>query len=346
MTPHELYTNLVMITHGQEFGDRKCAIACPYCGKESSPTDLHCAFGYIFTENNSYGFHCFVCGASVSLENLYKLFTNQSIVIDRVDKVVTEKAPRYWQTRINQLLSRFTGNKDKYQAWERYKHVGPNLVDKYHLGLGKLPDSRCIHKRLVTPIFSSGQPVWFRGRAYKCECQKWLGSKGVSPTHLPLLLSEHVKPGQYIFIVENYVDALLVNEHSPYAGIPTLSVSYWGSSWTEEIRALKPKHVIIAYDADVAGNGPINRAHLLGTAKKRLQRRLGAIEANVEITSEDKTGWIISWRYLEAQGTLKIPIPNGVKLANKLLAAGLPVTLAKWENEGDDIGMLYDRDQM
>lgn len=318
-------------------------IKCPYCGAESSPKNFHCSFGQIFP-NEGWGFKCFSCGEVRSLKRfaIESGKTEQREVLRPLPRPVTAVKP-VWLSQKKTVFDYSTRSPNKYDLWYQYKCVTPDMVDKYKLGVSVLPSCHCTHPRLITPFLENGNPVWFRGRRIDCDCNNWLGASGVSPYDVSLPGIEESPENGVIFITENRVDAMLITEKTPYSGVATLSTAYWCDKWTHQLRDVNPSRVIILFDADLPGNG-LPALDFQEAVRRRVSRRFNVeCPSILEIRPLDD-GWVVKWESAETIGEIHIPQPSGVKLANKLLAAGLKnVVVAKWrEGElGLDAGQLY-----
>jgi hypothetical protein len=151
------------------------------------------------------------------------------------------------------LLERYENHPRRFEAWQAHKPVSVETIRRKRLGMGVLPASRCKHERLIVPILDGTMLVGLRGRAIACSCGKWLVAGGTTLEMLPLYNQEALQPGCVVWIVENPVDALLLTERTPYAGVATYSVSYWRQAWTETLQAAQPELMIVAYDNDDPG---------------------------------------------------------------------------------------------
>lgn len=313
-------------------------------------------FGQIF-HDGGWGFHCFACPKSTSL---YQLSIDLGMGSDDIGGGYTSRKrinyipkPRLWFDKVDTLQSDYVSSANVYDSWQDYKKISSNIVDKYGLGLGSLPETRCKHNRLITPIRDrSGDVKWFRGRSIDCDCEKWIGASGISPYEVPLPLSYWLKPDTTIFIVENFVDAIIINETTPYQAVSSLSVSYWCDRWTRAIKAVNAPYVMVTFDADMPGNGATCETHLVTAAKARIYRKL--LIEGVELSTDDievveigynNTQILIDWIAfggIEA-GQMAMPQPSGVKLANRLRKEGINAYVSKWNEgeEGMDIGSLY-----
>jgi len=157
-----------------------------------------------------------------------------------------------------------------------------------------------------------------------------------------------VQKNKPLFVVENYVDALVINYYLSdyYSAVPTFSVSYWSDAWVEEIAARKPSQVIVAFDPDLAGNGPVSKAHARRLFTQRICKIHGHRNEDVTITRLVKSHkrWSVSYTALGEPGQLNLPAPFGLQRVKSFLDAGLPAKAARWEAEGKDIGDYLSRE--
>ena len=300
----DLLSELVAKTHA--VSDRKRQefhIACPECGHESSPKSPHFSF-------SRRGYHCFVCGASGSLNALAGLLSVEVVNTGARTYTATKAAPRAAQWLTGALAERFAEHPRRNELWQAYKPVSVATLDRQKLGVGVLPYSKCKHDRLIVPVFAGPQLVGLRGRQIDCDCGKWLASAGWSNELAPLYNSDSLRIGQVVWIVENPVDALMLAERTEYIGVATYSVSYWTEAWTNRLQEAQPELVIVAYDNDLVGCGGANRR------------------------AEFEREWLKTHPVLPPSG--------GVKVVNRLLEAGLPATLFDWGDapHKSDIGNL------
>jgi hypothetical protein len=216
---------------------------CPYCGN-----DNHSHISSRFGETNvGTFFKCFACGKATSI---YMLGVKLGIINPDEDEepeetvikplVKQSSLPDWWNKRW-QLLEQYQNNREKIYMWAQYKNVRPDEIEKYALGYGYLPHTTT--PRLIVPVFDGKELIGFRGRLVdnpEGNQVKWLSTKGLSPSNMknPPFYSR-AKDYSHLFVVENMVDAILVNERTPHTAIPTMSVTYWNESWTEKIREHK-----------------------------------------------------------------------------------------------------------
>ena len=114
--------------------------------------------------------------------------------------------------------------------------------------------------------------------------------------------ADRIQAGKPVFIVENAVDALLFTAMIAIPAVATLSISYWKDEWLELLRPAGL--VVVAYDNHLPGNGG------------------------------GKSEWLATHPHdIE---------PAGIRLVNKLNAAGIKARLFDWKDApvGTDIGDL------
>ena len=298
-----LFQELIQQTHAVLDRKGEAHFTCPNCGHESSPNNPHCSF-------SEKGFYCFSCGSGGSLNALGRLLLAKSFDTVSLPHIETKppKKASCWLT--GALAARFAEHTRRVELWNSYKPITVETMDRMQLGVGVLPYSRCKHERLIVPVWNGPQLVGIRGRQLDCDCGKWLASAGWSIDLAPLYNSGALSSGQVIWVLENPVDALVLTERTECVGIATYSVSYWTDAWTRRIIEAQPELVVVAYDNDLPGNGGADR--------------------RLEFERE----WLKTHP--------RLPQAAGPKLANRLLEAGLPVTLYDWGNapHKSDIGNL------
>lgn len=334
-------------------GKIQAPINCPYCPTYSDEKNPRATFGNIMTNGayGGWGFHCFVCDSSASLFELGYLLDvgvvhkNDSEHTNTRTSPIKQQVNYTWMYDADRLAQEYASNPGRYDAWDKYKCITPDAVDRWQLGLGVLPETRKFsQQRLITPIHGrDGHVVWLRGRLPAGqEGTKWVGAGGVSPTSIDLAMADMIKEGFPLVVCENYVDALAINHYlgHKYSAVPTFSVSYWSSAWVEEIVRRGPSQVLVAFDPDLAGNGPVSVQH----AKDLFSSRIAKItETPVEAVkllkwNKGKTGWKVTYELPQGEGVLNLPRPFGLQRAEHLIEAGVPASVAKWTNPRYDIG--------
>lgn len=225
-----------------------------------------------------------------------------------------------WKRRAAQYVEEYEACPDRARLWQAHKPLTVETIERFRLGVGALPEysSRCRHRRLVLPIVEGGRIVGLRGRAFECDCDKWLPAAGSAVTLFGL---DQLHPDATVYVVENNVDAMLAMQETPYCAVSSTSgVSVWRDEWTEALVAVRPELVVVAYDNDLAGQ-----------AAGPLRRRL--IDA-----------WREEWQARNpGKRVPPSPVANGPKVVNRLLAAGLPAVLWEWPAEAPakaDVGWL------
>lgn len=277
-------------------------VDCPFCGKEAKRGQTHFSF-------SEQGCSCFVCGNGGSLARLAKIAgLNGDDEWQAPIQYKSKPKPKRvysWQSRAEDLAQQYQSAPRLVELWQAYKPVSEETIKKHRLGVGVFPKytSRCQHPRLMVPLIDfDGKIVGFRGRRIDCDCNTWLVPGGCKKT---LYNWQVLGEGQFIFIVENAIDALLVGERLTGAvAVATLSISYWEDAWLEKLIAAKPARIDVAFDNHRPGNG---------NGKKEWMKK-------------HKTD----------------ALPMGIKLTNRLRKAGLPAFLFDWKDEpiGMDIGEM------
>ncbi len=299
--------------------NREQFIDCPVCGKPAASKD--CSY-------NARGWHCFVCGGGGSLADLAEKLGQTDKPLPRVAKTKREPA---WLADADTIQADYVYQPGRVEMWRSYKPLRPVTMDEFGLGLGVLDQyerykyhtSRCSHYRLTYPVYQDGKIVAFRGRAIGTPCcgDSWMSMAGskvalwMPPTmpHRPLVL----------VVCENAVDAMLAIQAGTWAVAGTGGAGTWRPEWTQTIARLSPGQVVVWYDNDLAGC------------------------PNPETYQAETARWLTSMQEKVRAGTLRqvppLPQPNGPKVANALLAAGLHVTCHLWPRgtpKGYDLGAL------
>lgn len=267
---------------------------CPFCGKPALKAQKH----FSFCED---GYTCWVCDAKGGLQKLAQHIGAGVLTERPAKRAVQSVAPRSWQQRPDYYLSRYTGALDRVTRWTAYKPLFIESIQRWKLGVGVLPSSRCKKRRLILPVFDQGRIVAFHGRAYQADDTdaKWLTAGGSSKQ--VLFNSDLLRPDATVVIVENFVDAILATQAAPDVVAVAGGGASWQEAWTAQIAASRPRQVLVWLDHDLAGNG--SRHH------------------QAELIAEWKR------RNPKAQ---HIPEPSGPKIANQLLEAGARASLYEW----------------
>lgn len=315
-------------------------ITCPFCGKEPGKSaSPHCSFSLKGVKC----FSCGQKGYSLNRFHA-EYFREHKVLerpIQPIRVSVPErpKSPAFKMTW-DEYTRRYVMGRPAVIEWQKYKPVPTTAINHFRLGYGQLPRSACKHNRLIVPITNNGGNIsHLRGRSIECSCSKWTASGGWSADDM-VPFGANLLPSwpSVVVITENPVDAIMVRSsksgdivqrmggilvpqmnpdalramrewmdgNSPYpiAGIATLSVSYWSSSWLTWLHRANVVQIFVAYDNDLPGNG-------------------GAYKRNQ---------FLDEWQAAAPDQSVQRPIPknNGADLANKLLRANLPATLLNW----------------
>lgn len=294
-------------------------LTCPNCKR----ADKKFAFGYSSGLNRYYA-QCFVCGIKYTLKALADVL---GLPDNRPYSAPTAQVPRApkpkpWQARAELLAKNFAQTPGNVQAWQKYKPVSADVIREHQLGFGEFPgglwdstrEEFCHHRRLIVPLFDGDHVVGFRCRAMECQHTKWLSPGG---TRLVLYNAACLRPGlELVAIAENPIDALLVVEKWHTAAVATLGVSVWNDDYTARLWAAKPECTLIGFDNDVPGQ-TINPRIIAEWKRRRREKKL----------PDDERKFL-----------------SGIKLANRLLAAGLIADYYRWPlsaPDGADLGSLF-----
>lgn len=267
---------------------------CPFCGKEAKKGQKH----FSFCDD---GFTCWVCEAKGGLSKLAQHIGAGTMAERPARRAQEPPQPRQWQQRPDYYLSRYTGALDRVGLWMAYKPLSIDSILRWKLGVGILPSSRCEKRRLILPVVMNSQIVAFHGRAYLSDDTdaKWLTAGGSSKQ--VLFNGDLLRPGATVVIVENFVDAILAMQAASEVVAVAGGGASWQESWTAQIAASKPKHVLCWLDHDLAGNG--SRHH--------------------------QADLIAEWKQRNPKAQ-HIPEPSGPKITNQLLEAGVQARLYEW----------------
>jgi hypothetical protein len=283
---------------------------CPFCGKEAKKGQKH----FSFCED---GYTCWVCDAKGGLGKLAQHIGAGEMAERPARRAVQPQEPRLWQQRPEYYLSRYTGALDRVQRWTTYKPLSLDSILRWKLGVGILPSSRCDKRRLILPVFDGGRLVAFHGRAYLADDidAKWLTAGGSSKQ--VLFNGDLLRPGATVVIVENFIDCLLAMQAAPEVVAVAGGGASWQDTWTAQIAQSQPKQVLVWLDND--GVGCPN--------------------------AETYRAFVAEWKATHPQATYT-PEPNGPKIANQLLEAGVRASVYQWPKGTPakaDIGMALSR---
>jgi hypothetical protein len=303
-------------------------VDCPWCGKEAKRGQVH----FSFSERGS---RCFVCGGKAGLRELARVWgiiegqPAPPVQRERVAPRLPEpqRALRQRQPldggargRAHAMMRQFASHPEAVSRWQAYKPMHEAVIRAYRLGYGAYGPylSQCRHDRLQAPLVTTeGEIAGFRSRSVVCQCAKWLSSAGSK-----MLLYNGGRVGRgatfgeahgrchedTLMIVENPIDALMLEAAYPVMAVGTLGVSMWRPEWTEALARVRLRSVIVAYDNDRPGNGGGDRG---------------------------KADWLRTHeRDIE---------PNGIRLTNALLEAGVRAELWRWPKEAPlryDVGTM------
>jgi len=271
-SPKDYYFRLVCEAVGVAPDQSKTySIPCPQCGKGGK----HFAFNYRFAR-------CFKCGYQPFLRELLKDLGGE-VQVAAEQPVVK---PRKWQLQAQGLLENFTKTPGNIQAWQSYKPLPEQVIVQYQLGSGVFPDLwhhedigtpdyidrdghphwRCRHKRLIIPLLVNGAVVGWRCRSINCSCPRWLSPGGsrlllynggrIGSPNLDTLIGDSSSPEppvRFLFIVENPIDALLIEHFWGHWAVATLGVAIWRKEWTQAVKDSSLPS-LVAYDNDPSGN--------------------------------------------------------------------------------------------
>lgn len=313
MDVHPLYYDLQRYYRGSIDGRKgESWMTCPFCGKEGKH--------FSFSENGVY--FCFFCGAKGRLETLAKKIGLQSnaVYVPPAQPVVRRQPEPPWT---KQPIDRYLSHPERYARWQNYKPVSVETIQKFQFGYGSMPilgDRGWFQSKqawLIVPLYEDGKLVGLRGRNNgEHDGPKWTSAKG---THYVLWNIENVRPGHTMWITENYVDAaLLMQKYPQFDACAIGGASTWQDAWVDRVVAAQPKSVIVALDNDLAGQAS------------------GAMYAQLAAEWQEK------------YPNVRVPVPNGPKIANALRRAGVKAFLFEWHDKPPkyDIGQLIEKGEV
>lgn len=300
---------------------------CPQCGKGKK----HFAFSGRWAL-------CLRCGYRPTFKQLLSDLGGEATVVLEP----RPRKPSAWKAQANSLVAQFASHPRLISLWQSYKPLSEQVIWAYKLGVGVFPglwfsDSpgrapdfvdrtggphwKCDHQRLILPLLVAGEVVGFRCRALECNCPKWLSPAGsrltlynggrLASPNLDNYLGDSFLPAppeRVLFIVENPLDALLIEQNWGHWAVATLGVSIWRPAWTRAVLGLEIP-TLVAYDNDAPGN-----------------------------TTDPEI--LCQWQ--ESHPGIAPPL-NGLKLARNLERARIRTRLYRWPNglpRGTDIGDL------
>lgn len=280
-------------------------VDCPFCGKEAQRGQTHFSF-------SDSGYKCFVCGESGGLYAMsQRLGMTDAPLQPRIERKQDPQPMAPWRSNPDRLLAGYWNHPNRYTAWQNYKPISRETIDRHQFGYGRLPfldkDGNWYMSRdqwLIVPLFEHDQLVGLRGRNLTDKGPKWISATGTSYT---LWGVAEVQPGDTVWLCENYVDAAwLMQTHPEWKAVAIGGATTWRDGWCDFLWMRKPSRVIVALDCDLVGQAT-------GATLSRLRRQWTA----------------------EHPG-LKVPEPNGPKIANSLLKTGVTAILFKWPADAPD----------
>ena len=307
-----LFDDCVRCSGGDLDWRGECHVRCPGCKKDPDG-QMH----FSFSPNGGF---CFVCSFKIGLKQLAELFgADGSWMGDAAPRKVKPTWVPVWRSKADELLDGFLTAPDRVSLWMAYKPVSLELMQRWQLGVGVLPSTRCRRRRLIVPVVQGGKIVGFRGRLINgisgkgqhacmegCKCPKWLTAGGSDSV---LFNSDSLLRGtvEHVFIVENMVDCGLAEMTLP-TNTTTRIVSSttgsagWRDEWTAQIRAVHPKTITVGLDNDFPGGMP---------------------------NQETRMAMLLDWQQRNPEGTPP-RLSNGERLVERLSQERLPVAPFCW----------------
>lgn len=155
-----LFDSLCHQLHAAPDRKGRVHLVCPNCGKEPKQGQVHCSF-------SDKGFYCFPCGTGGSLQRLAELLQVQPDgFAPAVQRHTEPRKPKQWQRDPERYVDDYCAALDRVTHWSAYKPLTLESIARFRLGVGKLPASRCEHRRLILPVYAAGQVVALHGRPF------------------------------------------------------------------------------------------------------------------------------------------------------------------------------------
>lgn len=291
----QLITQLITHLQAELRRDGRYHADCPFCGKEAKKAQKH----FSFCED---GFTCWVCEAKGGLTKLAQHIGATTLATIAAKPAARPVAlPKAWQQAPERWIARYCDALDRVPRWTAYKPLTLESIATWRLGVGVLPSSRCQHRRLILPVFDGGKVVAFHGRAYLPDDDdaKWLTAGGSSKQ--VLFNADKLRAGATVVICENFIDTLLVMQAASEVVAVAGGGASWQPEWTAQIAASRPAQVLCWLDND-----------LVGCPNQETYQHL-----------------LSEWKAAHPEATYT-PEPNGPKIANALLEAGVQARVYQW----------------
>lgn len=252
-----------------------------------------------------------------------------------------------WRRKPELYVQRFQKALETMRRWEAYRKFDLDTIAKWRLGVGVLPSSQCKHRRLIYPVIIGGEIVGLRGRAFECDCTKWLQSAG---SNAQLFNQDALAPGCVAIIVESPADVMLAEQTLrskqpgkmswvPIAG--TAGAGTWKDEWSRLLVQKKVAGVYLWLDNDLAGDpNPKMRQRLLSEWHARNPAaKTGPLPAASKVVASltryglkvDRYQWPdeapakVDWGWLDEQGQLfETVVAAGLAFEAKLRAQPAP----------------------
>lgn len=235
---------------------------CPKCGKPAKRGQKH----FFFSER---GFKCWTCGdgwhgSLRMLASFVGLDTGDYTPPDYQREIIPVQASEFPYS----LIERYERHPKRIQLWQQYKAIPEDLIIRYRLGVGCLPDEKTgkfmYTERLIVPIIRDGKLVMLRGRAMNNHPAKWMTCGSPARLFNGELITRH----STVIVMENWIDTMVFMVHFRHPDLVPVAGSggagTWLATWSQAIAQIKPVSVLFAMDNDEAGKaGNINAANSL-----------------------------------------------------------------------------------